>query len=247
MSRELKVFEQNDANISASIEEIRKIQQMAADLHLDPLDRLAFYMDYLYDNYKYDDSAVNKFYEYIREKNAGSFKYADYMNMCKFFLKKEGACQQFAIGLSMLCYDDPEIECYQMVVEKGKKKRARPLDVDRYKHSVNYVNIPSMGVHGIVDTVSLVTFPDVTSPGEYIRTTLRGYEHIKLLGMAYYVPGLDLKSTFISMQGFGSGIKFDFDSFFSGTKTFMESYDQDRLEKFRQYQIENNANLHKKR
>ena len=56
--------------------------------------------------------------------------------------------------------------------------------------------------------------------------------------MAYYRPGLHLEAIYPVMQTFGRGIKFDFDGYFSGEKTFLESYDQNRLQKTIGYQID---------
>lgn len=229
---------QNENSIRESIAEIRKIQKLAAFRKLGPADRLKFYMEYLDEHFRYDRTAVNKFYDHIVNSTDSDFRYSDYMNVSRLFLKKIGACQQFSVGLAMLCYGDPEIECYQLILEKGKRINNPLLGIEKYKHSANYVRIPSLGVEGVVDPVDFLAFSDITSMEEYKNKLLRVNSSIKFLGMAYYEPRLHLEAIYMIMQTFGSGIKFDFDNYLAGNTSFMESYDQKRLEKVRGYQLE---------
>ncbi|MDR0461750.1 MAG: hypothetical protein LBG88_00200 [Christensenellaceae bacterium] len=235
----LEKFEQTPEAINESVKTVEKIRTACYDA--DPEKRLKNYMRALDEKVEYDQSAVDNFHG-AKKQNDTDFRYEDYFNVAKFFTKKTGACQQFAVGLGMLCYGDPEIKCHQTVV-KLKPKNKDDSRMNWYKHSVNCIEIPSKNIKGFVDVTNRHMYHDkVYSTQEYSKVFESApIPHTaKFEGMAYYQPGLELKNIFKIMQSFGEGIKFDFESFEKGEKSFKDCFNQKRLSAFIEYQ--NNAN-----
>ena len=238
----VKVIE-NEYLIHKVIEEVRRIQNLAKAQTDCPKDRLDFYVDYLRKNYKYDADNVREFSKYMHTRWNEGFKYAENFNMSKFFIHKTGVCQQYAIALAMLCYNDPEIECYQLLMEQKRIDEKILNKVTRTKHSANFIRIPKLGIEGVYDPVNKISFPEFMSFDLYKDKKERLEDSFKFLGMGYYKPGLHLEAIYQVMQTFGMGIKFDFEGYFSKRKTFLQSYDQDRLTKVIGYQIDREKNF----
>ena len=129
----IKVIE-NEYLIHKTIIEVKRIQDLAKAKTDGPKDRLDFYVNYLRKHYKYDNRSVEEFKKYMHSRWNEKFNYAENFNMSKFFLNKTGVCQQYAIALAMLCYNDPDIECYQLLMEQKKIDSARPNNVTKIKH-----------------------------------------------------------------------------------------------------------------
>lgn len=236
--RQKAISEQTPEMIDAAIAQIRKIQEEGRKIE-DPKERVRFYADWLFKNVEYDDQQVKDFYEARKQDNVKNYDYSHKFNNCRLFLDKKGACQQFAIGLAMLCYDDPEIECHQLIMDK------RDMLVNNmvYKHSATYVRLKKDGEvydEGVVDPVNFNKYEFMCTREEYIDESLKHVDDATFIGMAYYVPGLELKNMFKIMQSFGKGIKFDFEGYENGTVDYMGAYNQNRLQKFIDYEINEN-------
>lgn len=247
--RQEDIANQTPEMIEQAISEIHKIQDQG-NLIKDPEKRLEFYANWLFQNVKYDKERVDDFYDAKKQGGNKNCNYCYNFNNCRLFLEKKGACQQFAVGLAMLCYGDPEIECHQLVIKKNDIIKNMS-----YKHSATHVRLKKDGKvykEGIVDPVNFKYYKFMCTREEYIDRCLDNSDDAYFLGMAYYVPGLELKNIFKIMQSFGLGIKFNFKDYESGKVEFMKAYDQVRLQKFINYQIGLNdtdkpATSHKKK
>lgn len=228
-------FQQTPDAIKQSIAIIEHIKASCYDK--DPEKRLKNYMGALH-KVEYDSKTVDAFYE-SKQNGNHDFRYEDYFNVARLFLQKTGACQQFAVALAMLCYNDPEIMCYQTIVHVSPdtddaKEHSR---ISSYKHSVNYVEIPTKRINGLVDVTNAHLFEDKIQTFQEYRDIWSQDQHkAKFTGMAHYLPGMKLEDIFIFMQGFGEGIKFDFESLEAGEKTFLECFNQRRLATVNGYQ-----------
>jgi hypothetical protein len=169
--------------------------------------------------------------------------------MSKFWIKNKGACEQYAIALAMLCYNDPDIDCVQMPVEFVPEEQSEGLP-KWYKHSANYIRIrqykdideSAIGYEGIVDILNSggIVIPYNEFMDEQINIPAGHGRITKVLGMAYYERGHKLEDIYMDMQRQGLGIKFDFDKyepnkegrgFDESRKAFEQSYNQKQLAK----------------
>lgn len=215
-------YEQNDENIKIACNEIERVRNVSKAKAGKNGDIFPLYFDHIL-YLEYDHSNVNEFYEKKREQASDgkfddSFKYEDHLNCSKLFLPNgtgTGACQQKAVGLAMLCYNDPNIECYQMIVEIENKKPTEK-EIPKYKHSVDLVikrdnkgKIISKGIYDATNDIKANDFDEYTK----IFDRGRNKYNFKFLGAAYYPKGKDLDKIFTLMQSFGKGIKFDIDGF----------------------------------
>lgn len=229
---DLEKFQQTPEAVKKSISIIEHIKKTCYDK--DPEKRLKNYMHAL-QKVQYDNNSVNAFYE-SKQNESHDFRYDDYFNVAKFFIQKTGACQQFAVALAMLCYNDPEIMCYQTIVHVSPEVKEHSK-ITTYKHSANYVDIPAKNKRGIVDATRSELFGDEIHDLQKYRDVWHDDQHTaKFTGMAHYLPGMKLEDIFIFMQGFGEGIKFDFESLETGEKQFLEYFNQKRLQTVHGYQ-----------
>jgi hypothetical protein len=180
------------------------------------------------------------------------FERTKYLNMSKFWIKGKGACEQFAIALAMLCYNDPAIDCYQMPVEFIREEKRDDVP-DWYKHSANYVTIARRNPYqddpnekicceGVVDF--LFTHGRISPIDKFMKDQIQlpaGHGRVeKVLGMAYYERGHTLEEMFMYMQRQSSGIKFDFAKYepnkegrglCDSREAFLAAYNQNQLSK----------------
>jgi hypothetical protein len=253
-------FEETPETVKKACEIIRAIQEKYKDEL--PHARFQGYVDTLERHYRYAYLSAG-LYTKARAKGE-KFERGKYLNMSKFWIKGKGACEQYAIALAMLCYNDPAIDCYQMPVEFIRDGHSDDAP-DWYKHSANYVTIARRNpyqeekkkkiycegvvdflfTHGRIKPIDIFMDDQIELPAGHGRVE-------KVLGMAYYERGHKLEDIFMEMQKQGSGIKFDFDKYIQSKEgeglldcrdAFKQAYNQKQLSKTIARQQETVANL----
>ena len=243
-------FDETPETVKQACEKIRLIKKAVQSGAYswnwkDPEYRVKEYAKYLQENFKYARWSERTFNEarFWRDE----FDPRQFMNMSKFFLKGKGCCQQYAIALAMLCYDDPDIECYQMPVNLTHDASGVGK-IDWFKHSMNLIRIG--GKEYTMDQMTSSIFVTDSYSQKREATRLHSLSHAvnrriskdktvkHPFGVAYYPKGLELESIFMYMQGAGMGIKFDYDALMNREKPFMECYQQSRLAKVTKDQIQ---------